>query len=250
MKRILFIPDTHRPFHDKRAWRLALRVGHRLFEGVPPEDRILIVLGDYGDFHKVSFHSKNPNNRLSFAAEVKDVNVGLDELCALEAGRNIFVEGNHEFRLQRHIVEKTPEFLGLPGMTVPELFRLQQRGWEFVPYMNHIKIGKLYVTHEEGNAGPLAAQKARDSFEHNVVIGHNHSMASFYRRNVVGECRFGMSFGWLGDFDSIDYMHRVKAARWQHGVGVGIMEKNGNVHLHGIPFVDNKACLFTDIVSL
>jgi len=243
VKRILFIPDTHRPYHDHGAHKLMLKVGRRLFKGVAPKDRIVVILGDYADFAKVSFHTKNPLHRMSYADEVKDVNVGLDEIDELGAGRKVFVEGNHCFRLARHIADKTPEFYGLPGMTVPELFNLKTRGWEFVPYMNHIKIGKLYVTHEEGNAGPLAAQKARDTFEHNVVIGHNHTMASFYRGNAVGESRFGMSFGWLGDF-------KAKASRWQHGVGVGLMENNGNVHLHGVPFIEGKACVLSDMVSL
>jgi hypothetical protein len=51
----------------------------------------------------------------------------------------------------------------------------------------------------------------------------------------------GASFGWLGDKNSVDYMHRVKVNRdWAHGFGVAYLEPNGNVHIQPVVIVDYK----------
>jgi len=43
LERILFIPDVHRPFHDRAAWKLMLRAA----KDFKPD--ILIILGDFAD---------------------------------------------------------------------------------------------------------------------------------------------------------------------------------------------------------
>lgn len=239
----LLIPDTHAPYHDEKAFSLVLRVARQVrFDHV-------YILGDFCDMLEVSFHEKSPGNRPGFAAEIASCNELLDRIDALRIKRRHFIAGNHEFRLDRYMANRAPELAGLPGHSVPELLRLKERGWRYTPYRQHTKLGKLYLTHEEGNAGPLAALKARDTFQGNVVIGHCHSMMVAYQGNARGDSHVGASFGWLGDVSRIDYMHRVKANRWQTGFGVACIEPSGNVHLQAVPIINGRCCVFGKVYS-
>jgi hypothetical protein len=249
LERIFIIPDVHRPYHSEPAWQLALKAARTFFAPVPQRLRRLVVLGDYADFFRVSDHMKDPRNRMGFPAEIADCNHGLDELDELGAGHKNFISGNHEWRFGRYLMNRAPDLIDIPGISVQELFALHERGWTWTPYMEALRIGKIYVTHDEGNAGAQAHIKARQTFEHSVVIGHTHTMASHYQGNPVGESHVGMMFGWLGDVDAVDYMHKAKARRWQLGFGVGIHEiDTGVVHMHGCPIIEDRVCVLGNII--
>lgn len=236
LKSILIVPDTHRPFHCPKAWALALAVG----QVIRPD--AIVVLGDFGDFYKVSDHVKDPKVRMSFEEELADINEGLDDLDKLGASQKFFQEGNHEFRLQRHLWKNSPELAALPSLQVPELFRLKERGWSFSAYQDFFRIGKMCFTHDDDNAGDQAHAKARASYESNVVIGHTHRIGMQVRGNLRGEAHIGAMFGWLGDVTRIDYTKRAKAKQWAHGVGIGYLDTETEaVYLRPIPFVNGTA---------
>lgn len=227
--RTLFIPDTHRPYHDKRAWSLLLKVARKW------KPHRLVIGGDFADFYKASNHSKDPRRTLTLQSEVADVNVGLDELDAIGARDKHFIAGNHEFRLERYLMDKAPELFGI--VEVSKLFRLKERGWSYVPYRSDVRIGKVYVTHDLGDSGRGAVGKALAAYEHNVIINHVHSINLLIGGNHAGESHVGASFGWLGDAKAADYMSRVKAARaWHLGFGVGY-EADSITHLQPVPIV-------------
>lgn len=235
MRRLLFIPDCHRPFHDERAWQTMLKAARRF------KPNLVVVLGDFVDCHSISAHDRNPARRETFDDEIADANQGLDEIeDATPIAEHAFVSGNHEAWLEKLIWRNAPQLHSIVKME--KLLRLKQRGWSFTPYQRSLRIGKLHVTHDEGNAGPQAHERARSSFESNVVIGHTHRMAISYRGTAKGSSNLGAMFGWLGSVDKIDYMHRVKAQQWQHGFGIGYLAKSGVVHLQAVPIV-NWSCV-------
>ena len=242
-KRILFIPDTHVPFHNKTAFNLVMRMAKKV-----KFDRV-VILGDFADFYEVSFHAKTLIRRPGFVSEVKSVNGCLDQIDKLGIKEKDYVAGNHEYRLDRYLAQKAPEIADLPGHSVPDLFRLKERGWGFTPYQKALRVGKLWITHDEGTSGPLACIRARSTFEGNVVIGHCHAMTVAYQGNARGETHVGASFGWLGNAASVDYMHQVKARKWVTGVGVGLMEPNGVVHLQPVPIIKNKMVVFGQLYT-
>lgn len=235
MQRLMFIPDTHRPYHDAKAWALTLKAAKRF---APHK---VVVLGDFADCWSISMHDKNPARRDTFDDEVVDVNRGLDELeAATPIAERYFIAGNHEYRLERLLWKNAPQLHSFVKME--KLLRLRERGWHYTPYQDSLRIGKLYLTHDEGNAGAQAHEKARASFESNVVIGHTHRMSMSYRGTAKGTSNVGAMFGWLGSVDKIDYVHKVKAQQWQHGFGVGYLLKSGVVHMQAVPIV-NGACV-------
>ena len=231
LERILFIPDVHRPYHDKAAWALMLRAA-KVFQ----PDKI-VILGDFADFYSVSSFDKHPKRVSDLKTEAEDANVGLDELDALGARYKVFIKGNHEDRLERYLCKSAPALFGC--VSVDDLFHLAERGWHVVDYKRSTRLGKLRLTHDTGTAGMNAHRQSVDAFQGPCVIGHTHRMEMSFKGCADGSPTVGAMFGWLGDFDSIDYMQAVKARRdWVHGFGIGFQESTtGIVHLQPVPII-------------
>lgn len=231
MKKLLIIPDTHVPYHDRKAFKLLLKVGFHL------QPDYVIICGDFADFYAVSSHDKNPDRRKDLLWEVEEVKAALDMLKRLGATYNYYVSGNHEDRLTRYLSTRAPELFGM--VDIPGVLNLT--GWKYIPYKEYLRIGKLHITHDTGKSGQNAIHSSQADFESNVVIGHTHRMDYIIKGNAKGEPHVGASFGWLGDANKVDYMHRVKVNRdWALGFGVGYMEPNGVVHLQPVPIVGYK----------
>jgi hypothetical protein len=154
MKAVHIQPDLHAPFHNKKAWRLNLKVAEAR------ETAVYISLGDFIDNYSISSHQKNPDKReLLLQDEVDNANERLDELdTILPKARKIFIAGNHEDRLDRYIAHRAPDLFGM--VTTAQLLNLKKRGWEYVPYREHIKVGHVYYTHDTGKAGASAHRQA------------------------------------------------------------------------------------------
>jgi hypothetical protein len=197
----------------------------------------IAIIGDFADFYAVSSHSKDPRRRRNLEWEVEQVKAGLDELDTLGAKRKLYISGNHEDRLRRYLQDKAPELFGT--ISIPTLFGLRERGWAYIPYKQDTKVGKLHLTHDVDNAGRYASFKALDVFQHSVVTGHSHRLSYIVEGNAVGEYKVSAQFGWLGDVEQIDYMHRVKAKKdWALGFGLGYLdEETGIAYLTPVPIV-------------
>lgn len=230
----LIVSDAHRPYHDERAWQLLLKVGKDL------KPKAITIIGDFADFYTVSSHSKSPDRANRLPEELKSVKAGLDDLDKLGAEDKIFVEGNHEDRLRRMLQDKAPEFHGI--VDVPKLFDLKERGWKYVPYKDDIRVGKLYFTHDVGTAGRYSVYRALDTYQHSVVTGHSHRFSYVVEGNAVGEYKVSAAFGWLGDVNKIEYMHRPTARKnWALGFGVGYLNPStGIMYLVPVPIVKHS----------
>lgn len=228
---LLIVPDCHIPYHDVRAFNLMLTVGKAL------RPKRLVVIGDFLDFYAVSSHSKDPNRARNLEAEVAAGNRELDRLDALGAREKIYISGNHEDRLQRYLQDKAPELFNM--VRTPSLLRLKQRGWSYVRYRDHTKMGKLHLTHDVGVAGRTAVYRCLDTYQHSNVTGHTHRLGYIVEGNAVGEHKVAAQFGWLGDVHQVDYLHKARAMKdWALGFGVGYLDRaSGIVYLTPVPIV-------------
>ncbi len=231
----VFLPDTHAPYLDSRAFNLAVSV----FSEIAP--RRLVILGDFADCAAISSHSKDPVRLVRFKQEIEVVNEKLDQLDFVEFVDKHYVMGNHEHRLQRYLQDRAPELSDLEGLTVSDLLKLPSRGYEVTPYRSTLQLGHFSITHDvERASGPLGAKRAREVFESNAIIGHVHAMSVFYSGSAKGKTRVGASFGWLGDKKKIDYMHSSSVHRhWTLGFGLGYTV-NGVMHIQAVPIIDYK----------
>lgn len=232
MKRLFFFPDLHAPYHDERAFEVALKAREHF------RPHYTITLGDWADFYAVSAHSKDPR-RVHLLDRETDVAKAclrcIDDLGDYKK----FLGGNHEYRLERYLMDKAPALFNF--VRINDVLNLEGLGWDYTPYQSDLRIGRLSITHDVGNAGPSADSKSRDVYEGNVVIGHTHRMGVSYKGNAKGKSHVGAMFGWLGDRTKIDYTHKVRAMQWQLGFGIGFLEKDGTVRLHPIPIVNYRA---------
>ena len=246
-EKILFIPDTHIPYHSEEAFDLAVKVA----EVFKPD--YLVILGDFADFYAVSFHERSPERRHSILEEGKEVRECLTRLAkASGAHYRIYISGNHEFRLHRYIWGTAPALNGVAS--VRDILKLrEQPSFEFIEYRKYLMIGKLMVTHDLGSGGMNAH---RAGLKHagagaSLVIGHTHRMATEYTEDTKGQLVSASMFGWLGDRDQIDpYLHRAQTHAWVHGVGIGFKFKDGTVITQPVPFSNGRAVVNGKLVTL
>jgi predicted phosphodiesterase len=233
MKKWLIVPDTHIPFENKYHWALLLKTGQYL------KPHGIVTLGDFVDCYSVSAHDRNPTRVRVLDEEIIAANERLTELQSLRPKEQIFIEGNHEDRLARYLMQKAPELFNMVKMQ--DLLKLKDRGVKFVPYRSHTTVGRLHITHEAGNCGAYAHYKALDTFQANIIIGHTHRLGYAVVGNAKGKAHVGAMVGWLGDVNKCDYMHKVKALRdWANGFGIGYEMTDGSVHVQPVPIVNGR----------
>jgi predicted phosphodiesterase len=234
LKKILFLPDVHAPYHDKKAWALMLRAAKEF------KPDILVCIGDFADFYAISDHNKDPQRTRFLLEELQQVRGLIQQIESL-CPKKVFLAGNHEHRLARYIERQAPELLGLFSLT--QALGLDS-SWTFVPYKYHYKLGKLYLTHDADHAGKYALWQTQSVFQHSVGFGHTHGLGIIYTGDATGKPMVSVNLGWLGDKKYIDYKKKVKANRcYITGFGLGYMElRTGNVHIQAVPIINNS-CL-------
>lgn len=233
---VLIVPDAHRPYHSKVWWDLLMQVGRVL------KPKHLVVIGDFADFYSISSHDKDPARANRLEEELVDVDEGLNDLDSLGASNKIFCEGNHEDRAWRHIMKHSPALAGL--VSTKKLLKLDERGWQFVPYKRHTSLGAVHFTHDVGACGRNAAFRVLDTYQHSAVTGHAHRMQYIVEGNAVGEVKLSCMFGWGGDVEQVDYMSVAKARKdWALGFGIGYFDpSSGFSYLVPVPVV-HSTCM-------
>jgi len=237
-KKLLFIPDTHVPYHDPRAIEIIKRVASdtRFDE--------ICYLGDFWDIYSLSSHEKNREK------EVKDLEdeilpgrkIMADIENASRARSFTFCMGNHEDRINRFINRNfeslhksisAREILGIP------------RHYKVIPYGHNgfLDLGKLIVTHGSiCSRHHAAAMLGKYGGSTSILYGHTHKIQRYCQTTVKGDVVEAVSAGWLGDATKVaDYIKNV--ADWQQGFAVGTFFKNGKYFLE-TPMIKNGECYY------
>jgi len=242
LKCALLIPDTHRPFHDKRAYNLMLEVACSLKEQLAE----VCILGDYADFYSVSSHAKNPSSVQMLQDEIIDILAGLQEIDDLfPDAKKVFIEGNHEFRLERYLCNQAPALFGVTSTEL--LLDFDKRPhWKFVPYgpnQSHQILGsKLTARHEPlASSAKATASKALCS----LVYGHIHRIEESHLVGLDGTNHVCFSVGWLGDKRKDKIFDYVKGHhQWQLGFGLAWIDTSTGYFYHQkIHILDNYTCV-------
>lgn len=202
--------------------------------------KYIVILGDFADGDTLSAHAPTKPGEEDFSVEVEAVNKRLDELDKVGAEKKIYIEGNHEFRLDRYLMERAPNLFRC--VSWPELLKLHERNWEWVKYRKSARIGKLNLTHDTGSAGMNAHRASAKAFGGSAIIGHTHRMAYEVCGRFDGPPYLAAMFGWLGDAEkAAGYIHEAKASDWVHGFGVFHLEPaTGIVHVQPVPIVNYR----------
>lgn len=234
MQRIWVVPDVHVPYHDKKAWALALQV----LRSYPAD--VLVVIGDFLDLYCMSDYLADPNRPNNLLKEVRHGSAMLKELrnTVKHNGRAIYCIGNHEERLVKRVRDKLPALEGSIGLnTILDLSK-----WETVAYGKALRIGKVWFSHDFGAAGSNAGRATLLAVGDNCVFGHSHRGGTTYGGTALGTKHVALNVGWLGDPKHAEYMSDTAKNRdWIHGLGHILMEKNGVAHAQFVPFLNGRA---------
>lgn len=225
-----FISDVHFPYHDRAGWGLTLEV----IKAVKPE--IIFLGGDIIDFYSVSQYDKDPARKLTLQ---KDLDYTYEELVKLRKlapkAEIVFLQGNHEHRLERYLHSKAEELSCLEALTLPNLLHLSSLKIKWIPNGTRIKIGKLWHIHgnEIAGAGANVAKAKFDKLGSNVIFGHHHKLQSYTRRNYDGDMHGAWANGCLSDLQA-EYAHFTD---WILGISLIEYGKLGNFHVEQVPII-------------
>lgn len=210
---IAMICDVHVPDHDPVLW------ANFLLWCKDEKPAEVIIGGDFLEMESCSGHGGIVRPPLL----MEDVEAGRKALKALRAAapraKITYLEGNHEDRLNRKVVDNAPELDG--ALKLPTLLGLVDLGIEWVPYGHVIFRGKLALTH--GWWTPDAhAKKHLQELGCSVAYGHTHR-PQIYTRGKAGGSVSG-AFG-------LPCM-RVLEAPWMKNRPTGWMQGFGVFYPH------------------
>jgi len=219
--------DVHVPFHDGRAVNLVLS-----YIGTLQPDTVVLG-GDVLDFYQVSSFAKDPDRSVRLADELRIARDLLRRLRDLAPkARIVYIEGNHEHRLHRFLINKAQELCGLEGLTVADQLHLDELDIEYVPCEADRFIDtfiwlvpkRLMVGHFStlrGNAG-ATAHALLDQYAVSIIDGHCHSAGFAHKTLAGGRIVGAWENGCLCNLDP----HYVRQRKWAHSFCVAYVPRD------------------------
>lgn len=236
-KKALVIPDCHVPYHHKRAFEIVLEMAKDT-----KDLQELVILGDFADFYAVNAHGKHPHLLHTLMKEIEEVNACLDVIDAEFPGiQKVFLEGNHEYRLERYIHQNASALFGITQWDM--LFKLDKRPkWKAVDYgfMQYHKVlgSDLYARHEPYSMSSAKASLSASAC--NLVYGHVHRIDEAITRRPDNSRVVNFTPGWLGDNRKKDVFGYVKRPpNWQ--MGCAFVEVEGREFEYEIVKLNERA---------
>jgi predicted phosphodiesterase len=245
MKRVGLLFDVHAPYHNEEAYEIALNYLSKL----NPKMDELILGGDFMDFHKISFWKDDPY-RMSFEDEI-DKGRGMLQNIKKRFPRIpvTYLEGNHEARLWRYVVDKCPDLKR--WTTVEKILDLNVRQIKYVSNIERMchglepyKLGQLYVLHGHEkkvsfgaiNLAKLLYSKAKC----NVIFGHHHRPDKTLVKRLNGHYETSVAVGTLGQLAE-PYQ---PINEWCHGFAYVDVHDNGFFEIHNKIIIEGKVLNF------
>jgi len=175
IRRWLLLFDLHVPFQDNRAVRTALdwaSAKETRCDGV-------IYGGDLGDCYSLSPWVRDPRRR-RFPDEIAAVGQVLDYVeVRLHPKATVWKAGNHEYRLERYLMQRAAEVFGVEQFSFPSFLGLDKRKVRFVEAMWPLKYRALTILHgtewKGGSYSPVnPARTAYLKMHDCTILGHYH----------------------------------------------------------------------------
>lgn len=257
---VLILPDLHLPLHDKAALRVVLRA----YEKIKPSR--VVILGDWLDAAFASSHpvssreeaEKNGSTGGYLQNEIEPCRRILEQLEE-HSDEVIYLEGNHEFRVERLISRERGAWLAIPDLVLPSKLLSVGRKEKFtwVPYQHeataktayrlpHYKIAEgLIAVHGWSTAKNAAAKHLELVRGYSIVYGHTHrAQAESIRHPMTGHVLKSWSPGCLSSLQPM-WMH-TKPTEWVHGFSVVYCRNDLSAWTAYTITIDHDQCILPD----
>jgi hypothetical protein len=255
---LVVLGDHQLPFANEKLVKLS----HSFLQDVSPDG--LIYMGDLIDFPNLSKFESNPD----FTSTVQQgIDLGYSTLRDLRdsAGLTkkdemIFIEGNHEVRLRRALINKLPQLFGIKRADVGEeeksvlhlanLMRFNDLGWiywdepsDVYPHPEYEIVKGLFARHGNfvrAKAG-MSAMANLDRVDGSIIQGHTHRLAITHHTRWTGQemnLYSAIETGTMADLKGLGYS---KQPDWQGGfITLVVDRKNNTFHPELVIFNEDK----------
>lgn len=215
-KKLGIIADLHIPYQNNPAVSIALET--LLKEKID----CILINGDLMDFYFQSKFEHDPRKR-STKEELDITREFLDILNKIfpDAGK-YFKTGNHEIRLEKYLMHKAPELLGINEFHLEILLKLGEKKIGYIDDKTRVKAGGLTIWHgHEHRINSSIVNPARSLFlksgitslmshlhipsQHNWKRGDDHIIGC-WSTGHLGEMSpdYAVENGWIHGFGIVD----------------------------------------------
>ena len=229
-ERVLSLSDIHWPFSSKESLTLAIEEGKRF------NPDVVLINGDFFDFHRLSRFVKEPEAR----KVIDDLEGGYKIFEVLrdtfKKARIIYKFGNHDEWFSIYIKIRAPELADLPSMELDEQFwcngqKISNLGVETVKDQRIIMAGRLAILHgHEINMKSVSVNPARTAFlkcQESVLVGHLHKASQHSETNMYGKLISTWSQGCLCQL----HPKFARINQWNNGYAEIEIERNGGFNV-------------------
>jgi predicted phosphodiesterase len=239
LKRYLLLADIHAPYHDNYALDAALDYGAKI--GIDT----LILQGDCIDCYSISTFSKDPKRRL-LKPEIEQSIPVIEKIANAYSDVDlVYLEGNHEQRLQKIIWNSAPQFDGL--LSIPQLYELDRLGFEYVSNVDllnaglkPLKIGKIFIIHgHEIRYTSNVIGVARIFFQKclvQVIGAHAHKTDHWGDNRLDGD----MVGAWANGCLCHLHPRYMPKNQWNHGCADIVVDSDGDFSVNLRRIIDGK----------
>lgn len=206
------------------------------------QPRIIALNGDMLDcaeLHKSTYNRRSVG-RLTWQEECTILRRILEELRGrCPESQIVYLEGNHEFRFQRTLVEHAPH-LASSVAPLSEHLGLAELGIEWVPCGTPYRLWDFIVIHQLRN-GVNSARLSMLECGTNIAVGHGHRLAVIAQTPPQSGTRYGCAVGCLCSLGPVDYSPARRYPDWQQGFLELTLFTSTKAIPHLIPIVDRRA---------
>lgn len=236
-KRVLFVPDIHAPFHDKKAIKALIAFATWW------KPQIVFFLGDVVDFYSISSFAKDPDRARELQFEVDEAKKVLAQICrATPDATKYFIRGNHEARMQKFLWTRAAELSGLQGLRVENMLGFDELGIKYCP---EGRMGFRGTIVKHGDiVRKFTSYTAKGEFEStgiSGVSGHTHRLGIYSVSNEAGDFTW-MEAGHLADPHQ-EYLDG-KRPNWQQGFGIGYYKEGSRRFMVDIVRIINHKAMY------
>ncbi len=249
---VMVLPDLHVPHQDKPALRVVMKAVKHL------QPRKVVILGDWLDCEAFSKHPVKSRAEARagtfFKQEITPTNLILDQLQE-NSDELIYIEGNHEHRVERMVAERGGIWEDLADLVSPRRLLSEGRSrFTWVPYVPSKGLLKetayqiaddLLAIHGWSYARHCATVHLRAAKKWSVVFGHCHRRVYASSRDPIDDRQYeAWSPGCLSKLQPLYMAHNP--TDWAHGFSLIYVRNDGSSWTNYTVPIHKGRCILPD----